>query len=267
MSKGRYKVKSLMEVLTYYDIEVSCPIIIDDCITDYYVTTFGRVYRIINNKIRYLKPIEDDSHYLRVKMSFIDKNGKTNAVSIMLNRLVAYAFIPNPDPDILTEVNHINGKEKHNNHVWNLEWCTHSYNMKHAYDTNLRKKGEDNKLSIYSNNQIRDVCKLLVENEKTKTEISQITGVSVYTIENIIRHRKWTHISKEYDIDKYNVKAVNTGSIKKYTNEIIHNVCRLIEKGENTLAEISNITNVGFYTIANIKRHKTWKNISCNYDF
>ena len=64
-----------------------------------------------------------------------------------------------------------------------------------------------------------------------------------------------------------NYEVRHKGDIKKYTNEIIHNVCRLIEKGENTLAEISNITNVGFYTIADIKRHKTWKNISCNYDF
>lgn len=58
--------------------------------------------------------------------------------SIGIHQLVARAFIPNPLN--LTEVNHIDGN-KHNNHISNLEWCTHAENMKHAGKNNLMRKG------------------------------------------------------------------------------------------------------------------------------
>ena len=53
-----------------------------------------------------------------------------------VHRLVAIAFIPNPNN--LPEVNHIDGNPS-NNHVNNLEWCTKRQNLKHEYDHNLNK--------------------------------------------------------------------------------------------------------------------------------
>ena len=58
---------------------------------------------------------------------------------IPIHRLIAETFIPNPKK--LKCINHIDGN-KENNNIGNLEWCTHSENVKHAYDTGLCKKGK-----------------------------------------------------------------------------------------------------------------------------
>lgn len=72
----------------------------------------------------------DKDGYFRV---YLSKSSKKK--QFMVHRLVAEAFIKNPDNRPV--VNHIDGN-KQNNAITNLEWCTRSENDLHAFRLGLR---------------------------------------------------------------------------------------------------------------------------------
>lgn len=90
----------------------------------YEISSSGRVKGIKRNRFLTLK--NTDCGYLKVNLSkpYGDKKGHSLRTFIV-HRLVAEAFIPNPDN--LPCVNH-KDENKHNNSVDNLEWCSHAYN-------------------------------------------------------------------------------------------------------------------------------------------
>lgn len=87
----------------------------------------GRV-RDYDNKI--LSPLHTSSGYLHVMLY-----ANTCRKQYYIHRLVCEAFISNTSAH--SDVNHIDGC-KTNNRLCNLEWCSRSSNIKHAYDSNLR---------------------------------------------------------------------------------------------------------------------------------
>lgn len=110
----------------------------------YQISNFGNVKSLKYNHTKtekLLKP-ELSRGYLQVTLC---KNKDVKRYKI--SRLVATFFIPNFEKKPF--VNHINGI-KTDNTVENLEWCTASENMIHAYKKGLQfsKKGIDNVLSI-----------------------------------------------------------------------------------------------------------------------
>ena len=97
----------------------------------YQISSFGRMRSLRFNKIKILT-FNSNRNYYAFKFSI------NNIKEIkQIHRLVAEAFIPNPHN--LPYINHKDGN-KHNNNVKNLEWCTASENVKHAYRTGLAPK-------------------------------------------------------------------------------------------------------------------------------
>ncbi|WP_242227195.1 NUMOD4 domain-containing protein [Bacillus cereus group sp. BfR-BA-01315] len=95
----------------------------------YQVSNTGKIKNKRNSRIR--KNCLTKYGYLNVQLLISGKD-KT----FQVHRLVAQAFIPNPNNK--TQVNHIDGN-KLNNNIDNLEWVTPKENMKHAWDIGLYK--------------------------------------------------------------------------------------------------------------------------------
>ena len=94
----------------------------------YRVDENGNVFSCWRNRL--LKAHDNGIGYLQVSLSSRDKHGKIVVKFKKVHRLVAEQFLPNPNN--YTDVNHKDGN-KSNNHVSNLEWCTHSENIFHSF--------------------------------------------------------------------------------------------------------------------------------------
>ena len=126
---------------------------------------------------RILKGNENERGYLYVVLY---KNTKPQKHKI--HRLVAQAFIENPENKKC--INHIDGN-KQNNSVDNLEWVTHSENMKHAADNKLWESWNKGKHYTHDNWMSDEAKKRLSErmkgnklrakphSEETKKKISE----------------------------------------------------------------------------------------------
>ena len=179
-------------------------IMIDGIITNYEVNNIGQVRNKKNNKI--LLPELDKYGYC---VRNININGKQYLKKV--HRLVAQAFIPNPENK--PQINHRNGI-KTDNRVENLEWATQTENIQHAYRTGLAKgkSGIYNSMNKYSEEQIHLICKLLEKKIPMKL-ISKLINFNYKLINEIKNGHKWKHIFSQYNIDRnYDSKS---GIIKK----------------------------------------------------
>ena len=104
----------------------------------YKVSNFGRVMRKKNGSIAALRTFPNG--YKSVLIS-PDGTGKTKWRSVLVHRMVAMAFIPNPDN--LPQINH-KDKNKANNCVDNLEWCTVQYNNNYLDHNALMSASKSN---------------------------------------------------------------------------------------------------------------------------
>lgn len=171
---------------------------------DYLVSDHGRVYRPerfiwtcprgtwYRRRLsgKFIKILAAKGGYKRVTL-FAD--GKQYWKSV--HRLVALAFIPNPEA--YPCINHIDARPW-NNHVSNLEWCTHQQNISHAAEMGLMVSnsgpGEKSPAHKLSEADVRVIKERLISGESCKSVSRDYEQVTESAIREIKFERSWSHV-------------------------------------------------------------------------
>ena len=160
----------------------------------YIISNCGKVKSIISGRVL----VQTKERYKRVTLCFNGK--KTNKT---VHRIVAEHFVENPDKK--PQVNHIDGNAW-NNRSSNLEWCTQSENMLHAYQIGLQKPseyqkrraseanlGESHHHSKIKDSDVLEIRKLY-ESGYTQQKIADMFPISRGNVSDIVNLKTWKHI-------------------------------------------------------------------------
>ena len=145
----------------------------------YQVSSLGRVAFVKNGQRQ------------RPRKAYTPPNGYPMILGVRVHRLVALAFIPNPDS--LRTVNHIDG-DKANNAASNLEWASHQRNQRHAEELGLidHARGERINTARLTADDIPRI-KASLAADVHPAEIAASYGVGRMTIIDIKLGKTWRH--------------------------------------------------------------------------
>ena len=180
----------------------------------YEVSNLGRVRRDkSNNGKTIFTGTKESDGYIRVGLS---KDGKCR--KFKMHRLVAFAFIKNPDPINKIEVNHLG--EKDDNRVCMLEWVTPQENSIHGSKKN---SGTNHKVAI---NKIETKTNQVIKLYKTINEIKD-DGFTIEKVNLCINGRNKTHLGFKWE--KVEEEVINNDNndnnqIETYEDEIWKNL-------------------------------------------
>ena len=152
---------------------------------NYAVDEKGNVFSFLSH--RFLKnSLSSTSKSLRVNLYDWDSKPKT----VEIHRLVAEMFIPNPDGCLV--VNHIDGNRS-NNHVSNLEWCSHEHNSVHAVRTGLSKARSLDEATVTN-------LLSMMEEGYRNVDLAEITGIDYHVIAKIRQGANYRHLWENFEI-------------------------------------------------------------------
>jgi len=144
----------------------------------YSITSDGIVYSFKYGRKKALSQGLSGKNGYRI-VSLCSKKGKMKIV----HRLVAQAFVPNPENK--PQVNHEDGN-KLNNNAWNLSWTTAIENINHAINNGLiNQRKEQNPSAKLSQSDISKILDIISLNQFSQAKIGAMFGVGSSTINRI----------------------------------------------------------------------------------
>lgn len=160
----------------------------------YEISNYGRIktFNWKNKGIEaIMKPALDPGGYFRTMLKR-DSDGKIGTVKV--HRLVALTFLGNPT-NANDSVNH-KDSIRSNNHIDNLEWCTHSQNIKHAYDKGNVKlgKGENHSRATLTTDQVLEIRARFKKRIITREILAKEYNTSPSAIKDIIARKSWKSV-------------------------------------------------------------------------
>lgn len=126
---------------------------------------------------------------------YVKLNRIGDVKSVQVHKLVATAFLPNPLN--LPEVNHKDGIKSRNS-ADNLEWTTHTWNVRHAIATGLTSSmiGEMN-IGARLTHQTVEAARRLFKIGCSQKDIARRFGTTPANIHCIVRNKSWRHLKVE----------------------------------------------------------------------
>jgi len=154
---------------------------------DYLISNKGN---IISNKRARGRPIKSHNVGGGYRMVPLCENG--NVKNKLVHRLVAKAFIPNPQNK--PQINHIDSNPS-NNDVNNLEWATQSENMIHSYKNGRQSRsGEQNHNSKLTEKEVLEIRNAYNIGVFLQKEIAHAFDISTSRVSEIVNRKSWTNI-------------------------------------------------------------------------
>lgn len=150
---------------------------------EYHVSWFGRVARMVNGGLRPLKPSQNSEGYMVLNVTHVKPRKQAR-----VHLLVAAAFLP-PKPTPRHEINHKDG-DKTNNRADNLEWVTHSENVRHIMNLRGRRSwpGEPT-----TEDDIRTIRRMRSEGI-SRSMVASMFRMSPSNVTMITERKTWAHV-------------------------------------------------------------------------
>lgn len=203
-----------------------------DIADGYGISNYGRILSLAKNTIRGRK-------YDKILTASKKNNGyytvNINGINEYVHRLVACAFLPNPNN--LKEVNH-KDKDKSNNIVTNLEWCTGEYNVAYSIGIKVKQIDATTKKVIAVYDSANQAAKVI---EGNNTGILMCCRRIKY---NTYKGYIWRFINDDDYSTKYKAKIIRIDSNN-------------IETIYNSVKEAAKNNNVSIYAIYNCLYNKS----------